>query len=450
MQRRGQSRLMVMGRCPEPGRTKTRMIPELGPAGAAALQVEMTRHVLGWARAVSGRGIEVEVRFDGGDKQKMRRWFGEGLQYVPQGDGDLGERMWRGFERAFGGGCDRVVVIGTDCPAMTDRVLSEAFDSLNDDDVVIVPATDGGYCLLGLRNRAGCDAINSATKGLFEGIEWGGESVFSQTTAAAKRLGLSVRLMNEMEDIDRPEDLPLWDEARRVFAPPRVADRLSVIVPTLNEEANIGRTLERLRESDGIELIVADGGSEDRTIEIAERFGAHVVACERGRGRQMNRGAEHAHGDILLFCHADTLLPPGYAERIKEVAMGEDVAGGAFTLRIDDTDKSLRWMERTVAFRSRATAMPYGDQAIFVNRWAFERVGGYPEIAVMEDYELIRGLRQLGRVLVLNSEAKTSARYWRDAGVWRTSMINRTVVAGYMFGWPIERLARFRRNAMRR
>jgi rSAM/selenodomain-associated transferase 1 len=197
--------LIVFTRCPEPGRTKTRMIGALGPDGAAQLQTDMTRHTLRTAEAMRASNAAVEVRYEGGDGPRMRRTFGRRLHFVRQGDGDLGRRMARATHAALVGGAERVVVIGTDCPELSADLIDQAFEQLGASDVVLGPAKDGGYYLIGL---------SRPLPALFDGPDWGGEHVLRQTLDIANSQGLSVHLLDELHDVDRPEDLTVWQRVR--------------------------------------------------------------------------------------------------------------------------------------------------------------------------------------------------------------------------------------------
>ncbi|MCA1685130.1 MAG: TIGR04282 family arsenosugar biosynthesis glycosyltransferase, partial [Planctomycetia bacterium] len=194
-------RLIVFTRFPEPGKVKTRLIRRLGAAGAADLHRELTAHALTSASVLAARsGVCVEVRFDGGSEEAMRTCFGEGVSYRPQGEGDLGERMARSAGDALGEGVPRVVLIGSDCPGVSPEILGRAFDLLAEDSgrVVLGPALDGGYYLIGMSRRR---------PELFRGIAWGTEHVFRQTEAAARESGYPLRTLEPLADVDRPEDL---------------------------------------------------------------------------------------------------------------------------------------------------------------------------------------------------------------------------------------------------
>ncbi len=200
-------RLIVFTRYPEPGATKTRLIPVLGPVGTVALQRQMTTHALGTARAVAKcRGVGVEVRFVGADERRMREAFGAEFPYREQGRGDLGERMFRAFRTAFRHGAARTVIVGVDCPTLTSSILSQAFDALRSHEVVLGPDNRGGYYLIGARR---------SLPQLFEDIGWGTSGVFTRTMEIARRHGLSASVLPTLREVDRPEDLPVWDQAIR-------------------------------------------------------------------------------------------------------------------------------------------------------------------------------------------------------------------------------------------
>ncbi len=222
---------------------------------------------------------------------------------------------------------------------------------------------------------------------------------------------------------------------------------LSVIVPTLNEAGVIGETLGALKACGvgcRLELIVADGGSEDATREIARSMGAVVVVSEPGRGRQMNAGAAVARGDVLLFMHADTLVPPEYPEHIRGVLAQPGVVAGAFKLHIDAPNRLLRLIEWFVNLRSRWLSLPYGDQGLFMRADTFRSLGGYADMPAMEDYELVRRLAKLGRVRLAGASVKTSARRWLGQGIICATMVNQACIIGYYLGVKPCRLAAWR------
>jgi uncharacterized protein len=195
--------LLMFTRYPEPGRTKTRLIPHLGAEGAATLQRQMTEHVLTQVTAAAQRlPLAVEVHFAGGSLAQMQSWLGETVTYIAQSAGGLGDRLIAAFSQSFALGRPGAIAIGSDCPALGADHLAAAIQALERVDVAIGPATDGGYYLIGLRQLE---------PALFKDIAWGTERVLEQTLAAATAQGLTVELLAPLSDVDYPEDLPQWE-----------------------------------------------------------------------------------------------------------------------------------------------------------------------------------------------------------------------------------------------
>lgn len=199
---------------------------------------------------------------------------------------------------------------------------------------------------------------------------------------------------------------------------------ISVVIPTLNEEVNLPVTLRQLAERPDVELIVVDGGSRDRTVEIAQQYTPYVFVTHPGRAHQMNAGARHATGDILLFLHADSYLLSGAIDEIQRRIIGDGAVGGAFDLHIDSQRRLCRLVAKAASRRSRLLRLPYGDQGIFVWRQVFELLGGFPEIPIMEDFAFARQLRRQGRLAFISSGLITSGRRWNANGVLKTTFVN--------------------------
>jgi rSAM/selenodomain-associated transferase 2 len=221
---------------------------------------------------------------------------------------------------------------------------------------------------------------------------------------------------------------------------------ISIIIPTLNEQANIASCLASTRYAPNVERIVVDGGSHDLTVEIARSCGAKVLTSPTGRARQMNAGAEVASGDLLLFLHADTLLPEGFDDCVRRILTQPGVAAGAFEFRLDAVSRGLQIIERVANWRSRRLQMPYGDQAIFVRSSLFHEIGGFPEMPILEDFELIRRLKKKGRIHTLPLPAITSARRWHTLGIWQTTLSHQLIVAAYYLGLSPALIHRFARR----
>jgi rSAM/selenodomain-associated transferase 2 len=199
---------------------------------------------------------------------------------------------------------------------------------------------------------------------------------------------------------------------------------LSIIVPTLNEAATLEPLLEHLQplRQRGHELIVVDGGSSDGTPGLAAAQADAVVAAARGRAVQMNAGAARARAAVLLFLHADTRLPPG-ADTLLLQAVARGAAWGRFDVHIEGRHPMLRVVAALMNRRSRWSGIATGDQAMFVTRKAFERVGGFPVQPLMEDVEISRRLKAFAPPACLRARVRTSGRRWETRGVWRTIVL---------------------------
>jgi len=221
---------------------------------------------------------------------------------------------------------------------------------------------------------------------------------------------------------------------------------LSIIIPTLNEAAHLPATLEAILTTPAIEVIVVDAHSQDETVNLAKAWGATIVLSSPGRAEQMNAGGVIAQGEILLFLHADTLLPESFAQHITQTLAQPDVVAGAFDLKIMGNQLGLRWVEWGVYWRSRWCQLPYGDQAIFLRATTFRELGGFPAMPIMEDWVFVRQLKRLGRVAFAPAHVRTSGRRWQRLGVVKTTLMNQMMVLGYFLGVSPQQLAAWYRQ----
>lgn len=222
---------------------------------------------------------------------------------------------------------------------------------------------------------------------------------------------------------------------------------LSVIIPTLNETAHIDGVLEDLSQGEALDIIVADGGSTDTTVDQAAARGARICQGPSGRARQMNQGAAMARGEILFFLHADSRLPAGFDRVIRRVLETADVAAGAFSLGIDADSRKVRMVEYGANLRSRYLGMPYGDQGVFIRAALFCQCGGFPDLPIMEDFAMMRQLGKTGRIVTVPQRITTSSRRWCRMGILRTTLVNQVIIIGYLFGVPAGRLSRWYRRS---
>ena len=231
--------------------------------------------------------------------------------------------------------------------------------------------------------------------------------------------------------------------APAVAAPSNKRMRLSIIIPTLNEAGAIEAVLKQLaiQRSSGCEIIVVDGGSLDETMTIAAPLADKVISTPRGRGRQMNAGAEAASGEILWFLHADSTIPSNATEAI-EHAVANGSVWGHFDIRLSGKQPMLRIVERLMNLRSCISGIATGDQGIFVTRNAFLVANGFPEIPLMEDVALSKVLRRRSHPCCLRQKLVTSSRYWEKNGIFRTILLMWRLRLAYALGANPGKLAK--------
>ncbi|HZD54899.1 MAG TPA: TIGR04283 family arsenosugar biosynthesis glycosyltransferase [Candidatus Aquicultoraceae bacterium] len=223
---------------------------------------------------------------------------------------------------------------------------------------------------------------------------------------------------------------------------------VSVIIPARNEAANVAATVRAARAAGADEVIVVDGGSGDGTLEVSRPVADSVILSPPGRARQMNAGAEASRGDVLLFLHADTALPAESITSVRDAVRGGKILGGAFRVRLGVSPcapllrrAALAFTARMINARSRFFRTYTGDQAIFVRRDVFERIGAYPGIPLMEDVELSRRLAREGNTALLPARVTTSARRWEARGTARTILLMWGLRLAYRLGMPADRCA---------
>jgi len=418
--------LVVFTRLPEPGLAKTRLIPALGATGAAELQRQMTQLAVAraWAFCAAAPGRRLVIAYNGGSERELRAWLGP-LCYLPQGDGDLGVRLQRAMSREFQRGAQSVIAIGADCPRLQISVLESAVRALEANDLTFGPANDGGYYLVGLRKPVA---------EIFANIPWGTSEVLTSSVRQAQRIGIEPTLLEPLPDVDEPRDLP---DAQAALT---ANQTVSVIIPVFDEAENLTRLLPRIAAARPHQILVADGGSDDNTVAVAQSLGATVVRADRGRGQQMNAAADAATGEFLLFLHADTDPPEQFPAIIFGTLARATVAAGAFRFALRESVAGGALIEMGVGLRCALRQLPYGDQGLFVRRTLFQSLGGFREWPILEDLEMVRRLRALGRIVITSEAAPTSSRRWREGGVIRTFLRHQFILLAYFLGAKPESL----------
>jgi rSAM/selenodomain-associated transferase 1 len=416
------ARLILFTRYPEPGEVKTRLIKELGVQGAANLQGDMALHlvtVMRHAAALPFEGesngappISLEVRSTGAAPAKVRRWLR--TRCVDQGIGGLGVRLARAFRDAFAAGVEIAAVCGGDCPQLTGASIQAALRAALHTGAALIPATDGGYCLLALRS----DCASRLEK-ILSAIDWGTECVAAQQYDRITDAGIECVPLPALHDIDTPADLPIWRAIHQAFyEPPKT---LSIIIPTHNERKE---TLMAARES--------IKGFSDGSAVVPEIL--MVNSCEvsvPNRAAQLNLGASRATSDALLFLHADTCLPQGGLSKVLAELADPATGLGAFSFAFDTHTPTLDLFAAGTRLRGRLLHSPYGDQAYFCRRAFFESLGGFPDLVRMEDFEFMRRANRVTRTRILKPRAITSARGYENHP-WRTMLQHRREVLTYL------------------
>ncbi|GAB4334201.1 MAG: TIGR04282 family arsenosugar biosynthesis glycosyltransferase [Leptolyngbyaceae cyanobacterium] len=198
--------LIVFVRYPEADKVKTRLIPALGAEGSASVYKQMAEHTLAQVRELSLlKNVSVQIWFTGGSIAQMNDWLGDDLDYQTQPKGDLGDRLLYAFQTAFSQGNESVIAIGTDCPSLSSSILFQGFQALKYHSLILGPATDGGYYLIGMKQLI---------PEVFNGIAWSTFEVLQQTVKIAKELGLVIAYLPTLTDIDTPEDLKIWEQVK--------------------------------------------------------------------------------------------------------------------------------------------------------------------------------------------------------------------------------------------
>lgn len=214
---------------------------------------------------------------------------------------------------------------------------------------------------------------------------------------------------------------------------------VSVIIPVYNEESAIREILTTLPLGSSLEAIVVDGGSTDRTKEIAGQFPVRIIEAAKNRAIQMNQGAKQARGDIFLFLHSDCLLQD---ESIKSIEnyLSNGYIGGCLTQRINSDRFIFRLIENSGNIRARLSRIFYGDQGIFVRKDVFFEIGGFPEVPIMEDVLFSKKLRETGKTIVLSDKILVSRRRWDKRGILKTTLLYNTIIILFKLGYPLEKI----------
>ncbi len=212
--------------------------------------------------------------------------------------------------------------------------------------------------------------------------------------------------------------------------------KVSVIIPTLNEALILEKTISEVSCHSPHEIIIADGGSEDNTLDIAKKFGLAIVKSPSGRALQMNAGAKTATGDLLLFLHADSRVDFKSYQKMVAVMRQENKVGGAFSLVIESENPAFKMISRFATMRAKHLNLVYGDQSIFARKEVFREIGGFSSLPICEDLDFYRRLVANGPTVILEEKTFTSARRWVTEGIFFTSLRNSVIATLFLLGFP--------------
>jgi uncharacterized protein len=432
--------VLVMAKAPLPGRVKTRLEPVFTRAECAAIQARLVERTARWAAATAARGRAYVAYDPPGERDRVAALVPEGVELIEQRAGHLGERLADAAAHVHERHDGPLIVVGVDT-RLTREHAREAIDRLQQGaDVVLGPALDGGYYLISLARPApALFAIDPQS--------WGGPNVLQESLAAAASAGLNVALLDPERDLDTPEDAAALREDPELRDLLRNAKEpiVSVVIPTRDEAAALPGLLDHLSTLNGrFDVIVADGESSDGTAETAEshRSAPLVLRATGGRAAQLNAGARAAHGDPIVFLHADTRLPENAYDELTSTT----AEGGNFALEFDGGDRFSRILGAWYRAQRRL-GIYYGDSAIWVRARTFERLGGFRPLPIMDDYDFARRLERQANTACLPGPVTTSARRWRALGVPRTVLSWVVIRWLFLAGVPPERLANLYRRA---
>ncbi|MBQ6440538.1 MAG: TIGR04283 family arsenosugar biosynthesis glycosyltransferase [Mogibacterium sp.] len=389
---KGRNALIVFTREPEPGKTKTRLMPYFSPEQCAELHRCMLKDIGKEMKRADADLVVAYTCEEGETPSFLRGALGRNTLFIRQRGENIGFRMQNAIEDVLSLGYSKAVLIGTDIPELKSETIDASLTLLASYDVVLGPTCDGGYYLIGMK-AVHPEAFNVEVFGV--------SSVFDETVSSIKKAGLTVGKTDTYADMDIPDDLDGFRTRMRRDARLRRSNtgrflaekaKISVIVPVYNEAAEIRNMMRQLMPyREECEIIIVDGGSTDNTPDIihectGEALGAvRILKDARSRAVQMNAGAKASTGDILFFLHCDSVLPARFTEEIRRVMTVND--WGCFRVKFS----SLNFFMLTNCIISNHRALcrriPFGDQGIFIDRHLFFEAGQFPEMPLMEDYE---------------------------------------------------------------
>ncbi len=412
--------LIYFLKAPKEGEVKTRLAKSIGDPAATRCYTLLCERLL--ALPIDPT-LECFIAYS--DAQRETPPFSGTFKLFFQEGDYLGARMCHAFEHCFAEGYERVVLVGADIPEVDAPLLRDAFDALDTHDAILSPTYDGGYYLIGFH-------ATTFTPKAFSKIVYSRNDVFEKTLHALSWLRVAQGKM--LQDLDTLDDLRVLafqaSSALHTYAQTllKTLPRISVVLPVYRENERIREIIEQTRQraqTASVEIIVVDT-DERTTVDAVALENVRIGLSRQGRAAQMNEGLLMAQGKIVLFLHADTLLPDAWDRLVEETL--HVVYAGAFSLAIDDAHPWFRFIENAANLRAKLTRVPYGDQALFFSTPFLRGQGGFADIALMEDVEIMRRLKRQHVPIVIRSETVlTSSRRWHQEGFVYTTLRNRVL-----------------------
>lgn len=416
--------LLLFLKYPEMGKVKTRLARTLGPQEALRIYRQLLCRTLGLARdfQFSHPLVHLILYVDPPEKvADMQRNFPGPWTIRGQDHGDLGKRMASAFRETFAMGCQQVVLVGVDLADLKLGDLKKGFEALCRCPVVLGPARDGGYYLIGLRHPM---------DSLFQGIPWSTPRVWEVTLHRLESRGVVPGVLDVRRDVDEGADLAF------LKAQPFFDRRISVIVPCIGPLSRLAPLVDALQQGlwSEDEILLVRGQNHAATpVELCQQGVRHLVA-PKGRGIQMNLGALRAEGDLFWFLHADSSPPPDPGYHVRTLLEHPGASLGCFQLGFQEETPGLRLLSRWANFRTRVFKLPYGDQGLFCSRRVFEKVGGFQRSFLMEDVTLVRACRQLGSLLIIPRFIHSSPERYQRRGILPAGIQNHFLMLLHLAG----------------
>lgn len=384
--------VIIFTKAPIPRQTKTRMMPYFTPKECAELHECFLQDIKRECNKVKADVFVCYTPHEKAAREQLQSLLGKEKKYFHQQGENLGERMYRAFEKVFSYGYTSCVLMGTDIPEIKREYIERAFTVLEKKEVVFGRTGDGGYYLVGMKKPR---------KEVFGLDTYGHKNVFAETLRQLHEKRVSVGYTAILNDMDTPTDLKEYRKRlrknKKLFQTKTENYvweqlRISIIIPTYNEEKTIQKLQRQLKPlQKKCEIIFVDGGSTDNTLQLIDS-GYRVLHTKKGRAEQMNEGAKSSHGDVLFFLHCDSELPKNPLEEIKKVM--KKYEAGCFGIAFHSHNFFMFTCRVISNHRIKDRKVMFGDQGIFIDRDLFFEVGMFPKLPIMEDYQFSLNLKE--------------------------------------------------------